>query len=317
MNKSFDASGAQFAWDSTSLKTADECLRKYFYKNIEGWSAPTKSFHLRFGAIYATALEHYTKFVAAGMPREEAIVSVVHEALISSWDYAYRTPEGAAKQDPDERIPGSGHAWETGDTNKTRSTLIRTIVWYFEHFEEDLPVIILSDGRPAVEYSFSLPVDNGIMLCGHIDKLVTFGDSPMILDQKTTKSTVGPYYFDQYTPDTQMSLYTYAGSIIYNLPIKGVMIDAAQIAIGFSRFERGFAFRTETQLQEWYEGAMHTIERARKATVERYFPMNTTACGNYGGCEFRAICSRSPEVRETFLKGNFTKGATWDPIERR
>ena len=45
--------------------------------------------------------------------------------------------------------------------------------------------------------------------------------------------------------------------------------------------------------------------------------MNPSSCGNYGGCEFRHICSKSPQVREMFLKGDFSKGAVWNPLERR
>jgi hypothetical protein len=315
-NKAF-RDGVQFAWDSTSIKSFDTCPRYYYYKHIEGWYTFGKSVHLRFGAIYATALEHYAKHRALGMERDAAIVEVVHEALIATWDYSYTSVEAAQKQDPLARIEGSGKPWDSGDTHKTRSTLIRTIVWYFEHFEDDLEVIKLSNGKPAVEYSFKLPVENDIIFCGHIDKLVEYGGSPMVMDQKTTKSTVGHYYFDQFAPDVQMSMYTFAGKIIYDMPIKGVIIDAAQVAINFTRFERGVTFRTDSQLNEWYDNVMSTIERAQHAARENHFPMNTTACGNYGGCDFRHICSKAPEVRNQFLAGNFTRAPTWDPMTER
>lgn len=317
-NSSFDALGRQWAWDATSIKMFEECPRKYQYRMIDGWTpSGGKSVHLRFGAIYATAMEHFAKYRAEGRSREDAILDVVHEALIASWDYAYTDSEGAMTQDPTKRIPGSGKPWDTGNANKTRSTLIRTIVWYFEHFEHDLEVITLSNGKPAVEYSFKLPITDEIVFCGHIDKLVEYGGAPLVVDQKTTSSTVGSYYFDQYSPDTQMSMYTYAGSIIYNTPVRGVMIDAAQIVAGFSRFERGFALRTPSQLEEWVNMTLTNIERARRMTEVGHFPMNTTACNNFGGCEFRSICSKAPEIREQFLKGNFTKAPKWDPAKER
>lgn len=315
MNRSFDTDGLQYAWDATSIKAAEECLRKYYYKHLCGWYSPNTSVHLRFGGIYASALESYEKARASGTLREDAILTAVHYALVESWDYAYSSQSHIG--DPAYRIAGSGKAWETGDANKTRSSLIRTIVWYFEHFEEDLPTVIFPDGKPAIEYSFALPVSDTIVFCGHMDRIVEYGGQYMIMDQKTTKSTVGPYFFDQFSPDTQMSMYTYAGNIIFQHPVKGVLIDAAQIAIGFSRFERAPTFRTHAQLEEWYENAMMTIQVARDATKRQRFPMNTTACGNYGGCEFRSICSKSPEVREMYLKSNFVKKETWSPIERR
>ena len=215
-------------------------------------------------------------------------------------------------------IAGTGAAWVSDHNAKTRENLIRTIVWYLDQFQEDVTTtLILADGTPAVEYSFALPVDNGIIFSGHIDRVVEYADAPYVQDQKTTGTTITPRYFEGYSPDTQMSMYTFAGKIIYNAPIKGVMIDAAQIAVGFTRFERGFAFRTDDQLNEWYDNAMYHIESARIATRENHFPMNTSSCGNYGGCEFRDICARSPSVRPQFLKGKFVQGKRWDPLDPR
>jgi len=299
MNKSFDATGAQFAWDATSLSAAEKCLRYYHYKHIEGWFQPEKSFHLRFGGHYATALEHFYKHRALGDDIDTALEKVVLEALIDTWD-------------------GEAGPWQSPDPAKNRENLIRTIVWYVEQFgQEHIDVIKLSDGRPAVEYSFSLDVDGGYVFSGHIDRLVTYAGDPYVMDQKTTGGAISSYYFDNFSPDIQMSMYTFAGKAVYNIPVRGVIIDAAQIMVGFTRYERGFTFRTESQLHEWYDDMMRLIERARKATHENHFPMNRASCGNYGGCEFRSICSRSPEVRQNFLAASFKQGPTWDPLTRR
>ncbi len=45
--------------------------------------------------------------------------------------------------------------------------------------------------------------------------------------------------------------------------------------------------------------------------------MNRTACGNYGGCEFRKVCGSVPGVRKNLLEGSFRKRDRWDPIKRR
>ena len=302
-NKSFDSSGAQFAWDSTSLSLAATCLRKYYYKMIEGWQPFLPSVHLVFGAHYATALEHYHKHLALGDDHETALRKIVHEALCAT---------GTRDND------GHWHVWAPLDDKKTRENLIRTIVWYCEEFRDDnLITMKKSDGTPAVEYSFALPVDNDYVLTGHIDRLVEFSADPYVTDNKTTGGTIASYYFKQFDNDAQMSQYTFAGKIIFGVPVKGVIIDGAQIAVGFSRFERYMTMRTESQLTEWYDETMALIERAREHTRENFFPMNRTACGNYGGCEFRDACSRPPEIREQFLKSDFFRGKRWDPLESR
>jgi hypothetical protein len=283
----FNEDGAQFAWDSTSLKLAETCLRKYQYKMMDGWQPERKSAHLLFGGEYASALEGYHKAIAEGVDREQAIRDIVHEALINTWEYEY--------DENDDPIPGSGTPWNSEHNLKTRGNLIRSIVWYFEQFRDDpCTTIITSTGAAAVEHSFKLPVDNGIIFSGHLDRLVEYSHAIYVQDQKSTGTTISSRYFDSYSPDSQMSLYTFAGKAIFNVPVKGVMIDAVQVAVGFSRYERGFTFRSEDQLEEWYEVAMHTIGRAQQAARDNYFPMNPSSCGNFGGCEFRHICSRSP-----------------------
>ena len=307
---SFDADGIQFGWDSTSIKIAQECLYKYKLKMIDGWTPFRKSVHLSFGGWYASALESFHKYRADGLTHDEALIEIISEALVESWEY-----ELDEAGDP---IPGTGQPWQSDHNTKTRENLIRTIIWYTEQFHDDpCQTVILSTGEAAVEHSFRLPADNGIVLSGHLDRLVEYGGNVYIQDQKTTGTTITPRYFDQWATDTQMSLYTFAGQAVFGLPVKGVIIDAAQIAVGFTRFERGFTFRDKAQLNEWYDDAMYHIEAARTATREQHFPMNPASCGNFGGCQYRHACSKSPAVRQQFLAADFERGERWDPLRSR
>lgn len=338
--KSFDATGVQFAWDGTSLKLAETCLRKYQYKMILGWQPERKSVHLLFGGWYATALESYYKYVADGMSQNEALIEVVHEALTETWEFPdceecngegtamYPCGDGGVHYEVtricdackgEGKITEGGQSWQSDHNTKTRENLIRTIVWYIDQFGEDdsCKTVILSNGQPAVEHSFRLEWDNDIVYCGHLDRLVEYGGHHYVQDQKTTGSTITSRFFDGFNPDSQMSGYTFAGKALFGIPVKGVMIDGAQIAVGFTRFERGFTFRSEDQLNEWYDNSMYHITRAQQATRDNYFPLNPSSCGNYGGCEFRHICSKAPSIREQFLKGDFVKGKRWDPLEVR
>ena len=331
MRKAFTPEGIQFGWDSTSIGVAQECLYKYKLSIIEGWQPRKKSVHLDFGGWYASALESFHKYRADGMEYADAVREVVSEALVETWVYpSCGACGGAGRFENDDTAaciacagegftPEGGEPWKSDHNTKTRENLIRTIIWYLEEFKDDpCATVILSTGKPAVEHSFRLEADNDIVLCGHLDRLVNYSDNLYITDNKTTGSTLGPYYFEQYSPNTQMSLYTFAGKAIFNLPVKGVIIDAAQIAVGFSKFQRGFAFRDEPQLTEFYDMALYRIQEAQQATKDDYFPMNPGSCHNYGGCEFRSVCARSPVVRKQFLKGDFVQRAKlWDPLEAR
>lgn len=308
--KSFDENGIQYAWDGTSLSSASKCLRYYYYKHIEGWQADAKSVHLIFGGHYASALERFAKLLASGMDREPAIETVVKELMVNTWDFD--------KDEEGNDIPDTGVPQDWFHASKSRETLIRSVVWYFDNFEEDpAATVILDSGEAAVEYSFSLPIDDDILYCGHIDKLVEFDGDKFVMDQKTSGATITPRYFEQFSPDFQMSGYAFAGEILFDLPIAGVIIDAAQIAVGFTRFSRGFVHRSKPVLEDWLENTLSVIENTRRLASENRFPMNPASCGNYGGCEFRKICSRAPEHRERALRADFTQRPRWDPLEQR
>lgn len=312
MSKQSFKNGVQWAWDATSLELAMTCQRKYYYNMILGVRAKGKSVHLIFGGLYATALENFYKYRALGQDIPTATRKVVHEALIESWEHD-RDEQG-------NRLPDTGHPVHFDDTKKTRPNLIRTIVWYIEQFAEEtedgIKTYHLQNGEPAVELSFAIEVSDDLVLCGHLDRVVDFGGHLYVMDQKTTGGTVGTYFFDQFALSNQMSLYSWAGQSILSAPIRGVIIDAAQIAVNFTRFERGITARSKDRLEEWFDTAHYVIDQTRRNTDEGHFPMNTTACGNYGGCEFRTLCSRSPSVRENFLKSDYADH-NWDPIQRR
>ena len=138
------------------------------------------------------------------------------------------------------------------------------------------------------------------------------------MDQKTTGSTISGYFFSQFDLSNQMTGYTLAGQAIFHAPVRGVIIDAAQIAVGFTRFERGMTYRTPAQLDEWINGTLQTIAYIRSLPLDRPWPMNLTACRNYGGCPFAAVCAADPSQRDRILRSDFTnEAAGWDPLERR
>ena len=77
---------------------------------------------------------------------------------------------------------------------------------------------------------------------------------------------------------------------------------------------------TQDQLDEWVGNLEYWLAQAESYATANYWPMNDTACDKFGGCRFRGICSKSPQVRETFLKAEFEQLAPedrWNPIKPR
>lgn len=99
-----------------------------------------------------------------------------------------------------------------------------------------------------------------------------------IVTHNTTKSALNAQYFSQYSPHNQMTLYTIAGKVVYQRPVAGVLIRAAQIQVGFTRFATQQATRPEAVLTEWLGDFRHYVTLARQFALANHWPMNDTAC---------------------------------------
>jgi hypothetical protein len=297
----------QHSWDSTSLGELKTCPRKYEYTIIRGLRPRGESVHLRFGIVFHSALETYDKVLALGADEEAALDEALAHALEKTWD---RTEEYTGP-------------WISDHSAKNRENLIRSVLWYLFHYSPDpANTIILSNGKPAVELSFKMESGykslDGIdfILSGHLDRMVTYADDTFVMDRKTTGSGLTPYYFSQFNPDNQMSLYSLAGRIIFETAVSGVIIDAAKVMVGFTEFGRGITTRTKGQLDEFLENTYYWFDLAQRFAEQNFWPMNEKSCGNYGGCAFRGVCSKDPEVREMFIRSDF-EVHFWNPLESR
>jgi hypothetical protein len=118
-----------------------------------------------------------------------------------------------------------------------------------------------------------------------------------------------------------MTLYTIAGQVVLNAPIKGVILDAAGVLIEKPNdFKRGFTFRTPDQLSEWLVDLKYWLTMAEGYANMSYWPMNDTSCDKFGGCKFRGVCSKDPAVRGRFLEADFVKQPPeerWNPLKSR
>lgn len=304
-NNSFSKSERtmQVAWDSTSISALKECPRKYQLSIMLGYTPAVEAVDLAFGQVYHSAIELYHRERARGESYWEAQKTAIHHALLQTWDYK------------------TGRPVEWVHPTKSRFTLIRTLVWYFDQFEHDpIQTLILANGQPAVEVSFTLKLDytcgltgEPYMLCGRFDRMGVYGDEVVICDYKTTRQTLGDEYFSQWTPNNQMSAYIFAGQVIYPSTIQKVIIDGARVLVTGSEFRRGIVVRTQNQIAEWYADLGFWLHQAEYFAKTNYWPMNDKSCYR---CQFKSICASDPAVREEWLQAKYQR-RIWDPMKRR
>lgn len=308
-NSSFSSKlpGLQTAVDSTSLGELKICPRRYQYSIVLGYQPRTESVHLTFGILLHSATERYHHARAARQSHEDSLESSLMWALRETWNKELNRP------------------WLSDRPAKNRFTLIRTLVWYLDEFgaADPLQTVVLANGKPAVELSFQF--DSGVTtqvtcervtICGHIDRIATLNSVPYIVDLKSTEHTIDAGFFAKYSPDNQFSTYMLAGRVAFDVPVKGLIVDGVQVAVGFSRFARGLVSRDDSQIEEWLADTKIWLGQMEDYAIEQYWPQNDKSCGLYGGCQFRGVCARSPAARQQWLDADFKK-RIWDPRQRR
>lgn len=219
--------------------------------------------------------------------------------------------------------------WLPTDGYKDRYSLLRLVAWYCDDQPENR-----EDGMwpHAVELSFKLPLPWTTMrfameggktqysggeqyvLAGHMDSLMWLGDELFITDNKTTGKSLNAQYWAQYSPNIQVDVYDYAGSLLFPTSnLRGVVIEGAQILKGGARFGHMPFPHTDARREEFHHELEWWLRQAERYAREGYWPMNRSACYL---CPFKKVCSKEPGKRDFWLKADFTK-RHWNPLEER
>jgi hypothetical protein len=313
---------------------------------IDGYVGRDESIHLRFGIEYHQALQDYDMSRANGVKHEDAIHDTVRALHSRVWDWTPDRSARAGKYKNRESILGLVVDYLDHFADDPAQTVT---------LDDGKPAVELSfrfeldwgphAGRQLVYHSTGEAYEldlrpgainavdaegNGLkanytaqpyLLSGHLDRVVDYQGGLYVMDRKTSMSALGSYFFAQWTPSNQMTLYTLAGKIMLDSPIKGVIIDAAQVLLQKpNNFARGFAYRTPDQLDEYLHDLRYWLNQAEAFATAGYWPQNDTACQKFGGCMFQQVCARSPQVRESYLNAMFTKQEPedrWNPLRSR
>lgn len=290
------------AWDATRLRSLMLCRRRFWLEHMLQL-APNgrRSIHLDFGTAW-------------------------HEA-VGAYDAA------RVRQDPNPLNAGLRRAleasanWEPSEitTSKNRSTLVRSLVWYDEQFGpgNSLLPLTLEDQTPALELNFRFPLfsdqPNGPWLCGNLDALVEFGGEIWVLERKTTASALSGFYWSRFDPNIQIDTYAVAAHLLWpQWQVKGVMVEAHQVGVGFSRFERRMFRRSPARLEEILQAIqreVHDFECDLAADADDARAPSFASCNVDAGCPFRAYCQADPSLREWTLTTQFSRRERpWDPL---
>lgn len=282
--------------NSSSLGPLKQCPRRYEYEIVRGLrpAGEPESVDLRFGTLVHEGLELYESARAIGNDHEEALRAVLYHTERVTWDFKL------------------GRSSFAGDLEKNRTTLLRVLCDYLDHWEgvEGYETLRAADGSPMVELKFEFdsgvagPSGEALTFVGKLDKIVRVEAlrGTFVLDTKTTKLALGNIYVSQYSPHNQFSLYAAAAKICFAEDVGGVLLDAISVKGGNIEFDRLRVPRDEEVLEDWLSDARYWLEQLVDFARRGHWPQNDTACGLFRGCPWRGVCGARPKERDFMLR---------------
>lgn len=302
-------------WDATTYNAFIKDPASYKLKYVDGWRSRDIAPPLVFGSYLHSALEEYDKERykhGNSQIAMEAALEKAYALAMSKDEWGYTLDEISAD-----------FAKNNQRNHRTLKTLLRSIVWYqAEYGDDDACEVIGVGGEPAVELSWRIPLPiktpygENYIIAGHLDGLVDMGGNKFVRERKHTIRTISSYYFDQFSPNPQVSTYSMLGSAILGEPVNGVLIEAAQVGVNFSRFERKEIPRTKAQQEEFLRHMCFWIKTAERCAEEGIWPINDVGIQTFGGGPFRKLLARDPAHREGYMELDFERDREnmWNPL---
>lgn len=269
--------------DSTILLTS-ACPTKFFYKHCYHLAPLQKSIHLHAGGAFAEAMQIVReKFYSEKLPLEKSLLEGMR-AFIMYWG-EYEAPEGSYKN---------------------FENMLAAVFDYFHNYNPEsdyIQPITLKNGKPAVEFTFSVPLpimhpDTGdpLIYAGRCDMLGQYANLKAVVDEKTTYS----FGFDWsriFQMRGQFIGYTWAAQQfdidVNTCIVRGIAIQQRSI----KHLEAIFSY-PQWQVDRWYMEMLQKVTYLKTCWEMKEFPMNYgDICSSYGGCEMLDLCtSENPEA---------------------
>ncbi len=285
--------------DSTMLGSYKACPAKYMINYLLGYVPSSKSIHLHAGGVYAHGLELARMAIwHKKMPLDEAIY-YARIGMIQQWG-DYDAPEG---------------------TNKTLENLLLAIEEYFTHYgtlEDPIQPHLLASGKPAVEFSFAIPIPNTrhpitgepIIYSGRFDMLGEYQGTLFAVDEKTT-TQLGAQWSRQWDLRSQFTGYCWAAQQ-YGYPVGGAVVRGISILKRDFGHAQVITYRPPHMVASWLQTTQTIIaSMIQDWQQDEWLQDFDSACTAYSGCPYQILCDKKTPNR--WVETNFILDK-WDPL---
>ena len=287
--------------DSTMRNDGVSCEKLFEYQRVYGLSSMGGSVHLIAGGAFALGCEVVRKcFYQDKMSEMDAIV----EGVLAAWEHY-----GAFE--PEEKYQ-----------SKSAVRVAYALVEYFTEYPpgaDKIQPYFRADGKPAVEFEFSFPLEvlhpesgDPLLYGGRFDMVGEYMSSLWVVDEKTT-TRLGPSWLKSFTLRGQLLGYVYAAQQ-FGLPVNGFIIRGLSFLSKYYGHAEVIEVVPPYVLERWRE----QIEVDAQRLVDSYKGGRFSyafgeACNAYGGCPFKRLCDK--EHWEDWWQ-QYYEIDYWNPLEK-
>lgn len=296
-------------FDSTMRSCFASCPQKFFLEFVQGYRPAGLSIDLHAGACFASALEDVYREVHLGKKNLDEALLVAQAGFFQRWG--------------DIEIP----IWKR--TAKTSDRVWEAVEDYFRTYSpltDHVQPYFAADGKPTFEYTFAIPLEPAVdpskynsdtiyagvekdekvfplhpdggpfLYCGRFDMLGSHLGRPAVRDEKTTGSSIGDRWAEQWDLRGQFLGYVWAcrecGLDVQDVIVRGIGIQKTQI-----RQIEAIKQYSDVLIDRWKEQLRRDLWRVRRCWDEGYWDYNfADACTSYGSCVFTRVCqSATPD----------------------
>lgn len=289
--------------DSTKLQCYARCSRKYFFEYVLGWASDGVSNHLVFGKGWHEALEHLYKNRLDLKEIPNAYGKFMH---------CYR-----------EELPENTDDWFKG---KNPNIIPQALVEYCQENAAD----VYEWKILATEIGGLVPISENRMIALRMDIIAQDRNGTIFGVEHKTGSQAGRTWIMQWNTSIQIGTYLHALACSYveSADKARILINGTFFYVKDRKQERvwqrraGWAMinwlNTVNKLWDEIENNFDILSNCSDSdTVLEAFPMNPTACTDYGGCAFFDLCTSIANPLRYCQSGPITgyKSRWWNPLE--
>lgn len=266
------------AISASSRADFDICPTKFYYSKVRGIWRDRRTNHATFGAAFAAGLEAFRwAYYNDERPMIDCYKAAI-EAIIKDW----------GEEDP------------FGDGKKDLATCILAFDDYITTYrpDEDPVQPAMLGGKPAVEFTFSVPIPGvshpqtggPILYEGRFDMIANYKGMLFIEDDKTS-GNLGSSWQKQFEMSSQITGYIWACQM-YDLDVERAIIRGVGIYKTYFAHQMVLQTRSKWFIDRWLEQLQRDVERMIEMWRSGVWDMSLDhGCSAYGGCAYIPLCS--------------------------